>query len=227
MLDGLKRYLRRRSSPVIFNDLGRVKPASPIFGLERGTPIDRHYIEDFLSAHSKSIRGKSIEVGDDIYSRKFGQSGVETHTLLFGDGASSGTNAVRGDLTKPESLPDSVFDCFVCTQTLNFIFDTKSAVAGAAKLLKPSGVLLGTVSGISQISRYDMDRWGDYWRFTDLSIKKLLDPCFRSVESRTYGNALAASAFLQGLAVEDLPDKALLEEIDHDYQLLIAFKAVK
>jgi hypothetical protein len=43
--------------------------------------------------------------------------------------------------------------------------------------LKPGGVLLATVSGISQISRYDMYRWGDYWRFTTLIGGKTVCPC--------------------------------------------------
>lgn len=86
-----------------------------------------------------------------------------------------------------------------------------------------------TVSGISQISRYDMDRWGDYWRFTDLSIRKLMESVFGegNVEIVTFGNALAATAFLQGLAIDDLPDTSLLDKKDLDYQITIGIKATK
>ena len=89
-------------------------------------------------------------------------------------------------------------------------------------------MLLATVAGISQISRYDMDRWGDYWRFTTASMKKLFSPVFiGDVEIATFGNVLAATAFLQGLAVEDLPDPTLLDAADDDYQLIIAIVARK
>jgi len=132
-------------------------------------------------------------------------------------------------LTKPETLPKERIDCFICTQTLNFIFDVPKAIEGSYKVLKQGGVLLCTVSGISQISRYDMDRWGDYWRFTDLSIRKLMESVFGEghVEIVTFGNALAATAFLQGLAVDDLPDTFLLDKKDQDYQITIGIKATK
>ena len=74
-----------------------------------------------------------------------------------------------------------------------------------------------------------MDRWGDYWRFTDLSIRKLMESVFGegNVEIITFGNALAATAFLQGLSVDDLPDASLLDKKDPDYQITIGIKATK
>lgn len=74
-----------------------------------------------------------------------------------------------------------------------------------------------------------MDRWGDYWRFTDLSIRKLMEAVFKkeNIEITTYGNVLAATAFLQGLAIEDLPDKTILDKYDPDYQITIGIRAVK
>jgi hypothetical protein len=125
-------------------------------------------------------------------------------------------------------LPVNSFDCFICTQAFNFIFEVGKAAEGAHYLLKPGGVLLATVAGISQISRYDMERWGDYWRFTDASVKRLLEPVFRGgLEIESFGNVLAATAFLQGVSVEDLPDRTLLDTYDQDYQLLISIVARK
>ena len=34
------------------------------------------------------------------------------------------------------------------------------------RILKPGRVLLTTLPGISQLCRYGMDRWGDFWRFS-------------------------------------------------------------
>ena len=95
--------------------------------------------------------------------------------------------------------------------------------------MKDGGVFLGTVSGISQISRYDMNRWGDYWRFTDLSLKKLFAEYFReeNITIQMYGNVFAANVFLQGLALEDIEDKSLLNVRDIDYQVTLGIRAVR
>jgi len=42
-----------------------------------------------------------------------------------------------------------------------------------------------------------------------------------------FGNVLAATAYLQGGAVEDLPDESLLDEYAPDYQLVIFIVARK
>jgi hypothetical protein len=78
---------------------------------------------------------------------------------------------IVADLSKPETLPEGKFDCFVCTQTLNFIYDVKGAIAGAHHLLKAKGVFLGTVAGYcTQVSRYDAARWGNYWRLSESTM---------------------------------------------------------
>ena len=227
MIAELLRYLTRKKTRVVFNDLAAVKPVSALFGIDRGTPIDRYYIERFLADRAALIRGRVLEIGDSHYSRRFGGDRVTVFEVLHATPQNRAATIV-GDLTEVSTLPANAIDCFICTQTFNFIFDVQKAVAGAHFLLKPGGVLLATVGGISQISRYDMERWGDYWRFTTASIQKLFEPVFRGgIELETYGNVLAATAFLQGIAVEELPDRTLLDEHDPDYQLLITIVARK
>jgi hypothetical protein len=88
--------------------------------------------------------------------------------------------------------------------------------------------LLATFSGISQISRYDMDRWGDYWRFTSLSSRRLFAEVFPSaqVTVEAHGNVLVALTFLHGLAVEELRQEEL-DSHDPDYEVVITVRAVK
>lgn len=225
MLNKLKKYLFRRKTPVVFDNNLRVEPISKFIGTERGTPIDRYYIEQFLEENRNCVKGTVLEIAESDYSKKF-DSGVTSFEVLHA--TSDNPNAtIVGDLTDYASLPEERIDCFICTQTFNFIFDVQAAVKGAFKLLKPGGVMLGTVAGITQISRFDMDRWGDYWRFTDLSIKKLLEEQFSELEVKTFGNVLAGKALLDGIAVEDLPEKSLLDVKDSNYQLIITFKAKK
>ncbi|HYA12948.1 MAG TPA: methyltransferase domain-containing protein [Syntrophales bacterium] len=180
-----------------------------------------------MSKNSNYITGRVLEIEDSTYSRRFGGNNVEQYDILHARPGNKHATII-GDLTDSSTLPENVVDCFICTQTFNFIFDVQKAIAGAHHLLKPGGVLLATVAGISQISRYDMDRWGDYWRFTTASLEKLFTPIFNGgVEIASFGNVLAATAFLQGVAVEDLPDRTLLDENDPDYQMLITIIARK
>jgi SAM-dependent methyltransferase len=227
LMDKFIKYRTRKKVSISFNDLERSTAVSPVFGLERGTPIARYYIDKFLRKNVREIKGRVLEVGDSNYSRRFGGERVESFEVLHVVPGSKAATII-GDLTNPATLPRNFIDCFICTQTFNFIFDVQKAVEGVHHLLKPGGVLLFTASGISQISRYDMDRWGDYWRFTSASLQRLFEPVFEGrLETESYGNVLAATAFLQGIVAEDFPNQALLDERDPDYQVLITVIARK
>jgi SAM-dependent methyltransferase len=217
-------FLRK---PVVFDNLADTNPVSRDFGLSRGIPIDRFYIESFLKSYASDVKGIVLEIAENTYTKKF-DKGVTSFEILHVDNTNRKATII-GDLTNPDTLPSEKIDCFICTQTLNFIFDIQKAIEGSWKLLKNGGVFLGTVGGISQISRYDMDRWGDYWRFTDLSIRKLFENVYGkgNVEVVTFGNALAATAFLKGLAIDDFPNPQILEEKDIDYQVTIGIRGEK
>ncbi len=212
----------RRLVPVDAAMLTRPTPVSRRFAMDRGTPIDRHYIETFLGRHASLIAGDVMEIGGTEYIRKFARAPRSVAVLHATPGNPEAT--LIADLTAPDTLPTAAVDCLICTQTLNFIFDVGRAIEGIAKLLRPGGVALVTASGISQISRYDMSRWGDYWRFTDAALHRLFAAQF-DAHIAIYGNVAAAVAFLQGVAVEDLPDRAILDESDPDYQLTLGVVA--
>jgi SAM-dependent methyltransferase len=190
---------------VRFGDLRRLKPISRVFGFDRGLCIDRYYIENFLAKHAEDIRGHVLEIGDDTYTRRFGGDRVARSDVLHVQEGNPKATIVA-DLTCADSIPSDTFDCIIFTQTLQFIYDVRAAIRHLYRILKPGGVLLATFPGISQISRYDMDRWGDYWRFTTLSARRLFEEVFPpgNVTVRAYGNVLAAVAFLHGLSAEEL-----------------------
>lgn len=196
-------------------------PVSRQFGLDRGLPIDRWYIERFLAANAEVIRGRVLECGDSAYTTRFGGARVERSDVLHPQPGNPAATLV-GDLASGEGIPAAAFDALVLTQVLPFIFDVQAAVRGMHGSLKPGGTALITVPGISQISRFDMDRWGDYWRFTDRSLARLLEEAFPGGQVRVeaWGNPLAASAFLYGLAAEELGEAELLHR-DQDYQVLL------
>jgi hypothetical protein len=215
---------RHLTSRVDFENPINVLPISSIFGIDRGTPLDRIYINRFLKQHSHSIRGNCLEVEDIVFTRKFGRPNHVPCVLRFTPTEGEKIqNELVADLTKPETLPESRFDTFICTQTLNFIFDLEPVINSIYKLLKPGGNALITVAGISQISRYDYERWGDYWRFTDKSLRKLLTRTFaeENCEIVTYGNVATSCLFLQGVSYEDIPDKKILDVTDPSYQMVV------
>jgi len=135
---------------------------------------------------------------------------------------------IVADLTRPDELPAEAFDCIVLTQVLPFIPDVPAAVRTLHRMLRPGGVVLATMPGISQIVRYDMDRWGDFWRFTSLSARRLFQCGFPDGDVRVeaHGNVLAATAFLQGISSAEL-HPAELDHRDPDYEVLITVRAVK
>jgi len=210
-----------------WGSLRRVMPVSRRFGFDRGRPIDRYYIEGFLSKRAADVRGRVLEIGDNTYTQRFGRWHVtQSDVLHAADGNPKAT--IVADLAAAPHIPSNLFDCVICTQTLPYIYDAKAAVSTLARVLKPGGVLLVTLPGIFHISRHDMDRWGDFWRFTSLSAQRLFEEAFEpsAVTVESYGNVLTAVALLQGLAVEDLQAKEI-EYRDPDYEVTIALRAVK
>ena len=211
---------------VRFGDLRRTSPISREYGYDRGQPVDRYYIEGFLSRHANDIHGRVIEIGDAAYTRQFGGTQVTKSDVLHVD-ESNPTATIVGDLADGDNIPASTFDCFVLTQTLQLIYDVRAALATVYRILKPGGVVLATVPGISQISN---DEWGKtwYWAFTSLSARCLFEEVFPkgSVQVESHGNVLAATAFLQGLATHELRQEEL-DYADREYEMLITIKAVK
>ncbi|MGH9146087.1 MAG: class I SAM-dependent methyltransferase, partial [Vicinamibacterales bacterium] len=211
---------------VRFGHLRRTEPLSRTFGYDRGLPVDRHYIERFLSAHAADLRGRSLEAGDDSYTRRFGGERVDRHDVLHPVEGTPGATIIA-DLASADQLPSDTFDCIVLTQTLQLIFDLPAAVRTLYRILKPGGVLLVTVPGMSQLSE---DEWGQswYWSFTTFSARRLFGSVFPAgaVEVAAYGNVLAATAFLHGMATEELRPEEL-DRNDPSYPLLITVRAVK
>lgn len=222
----MRKFLKRLLAPVDWRNLRTTKPISKVFGFDRGTPIDRYYIEKFLDLHRSVIQGRVLEIAENTYSLKFGQPGLTSEILSYSPDHRAAT--IVGDLSKPESLPSNVVDCFICTQTFNFIYDFKKAIGGAYQLLKPGGTLLVTLAGLSQISQYDMERWGDYWRFTTKSAETVFGEIFgkENVQVRSFGNVLASVSFLHGLSQEELTPQEL-DVHDPNYQIVITVVAKK
>lgn len=215
-----------RVGGISLGDMNRVNPFSIEFGYDRGGPIDRYYIENFLHENSPKIKGRVLEIGDNAYTLKYGKNKIEKSDILHIDDTNPQATFI-GDLSNCPQLPSDSFDCVVLTQTLHLIYDFKSAIETCYRVLKPGGTLLITVPGISHIAQ---DNWGAYWlwSFTDSSIKKVMEEYF-PVENtliKTHGNVLVASAFLYGMGLPELK-KEQMDSCDPHYQVIITVNATK
>jgi SAM-dependent methyltransferase len=202
-------------------------PTSSKFGTDRGLAIDRYYIETFLLRKAADIKGRVLEIGENTYTRRFGgRNVIKSEVLHAVKGNLEAT--IIGNLETGENIPVDVFDAVILTQVLPFVFDVRTAISNTYRSLKSGGILLATLSGISQISRYDMDRWGDYWRFTSASARKLFAGQFgeENIEIETFGNVCVACAFLQGFAAEELSQEQK-DFNDKNYQVIISIRAKK
>lgn len=219
------RWLRTKwkseTSPVWvdFGDLRSTRPVCAIFGMSRGTPVDRYYIENFLQENAAHIRGRVLEIGEK-YTRQFGAEKVTKSDVFHVDPGDPAATII-GDLTKADHVPSCAFDCVILTQTLQCIFDVQAALATIHRILKPGGVLLMTVPGITQQVGQD---WGNdwYWSFTTQSVNLLLKHAFpdAAIEIRCHGNVLTSISFLEGISAEELT-KEELDHTDKSYEMLI------
>lgn len=198
-------------------------PLDDTYGMNRGTPIDRYYIEYFLESQKEWIRGTVMEIADRRYTERFGGGRVTDSIILHVDKEAPEINQIKGNLATGDGLEEESLDCLICTQTLPFIYDVQAAADHIVKILKRGGTALVTVAGISQIIQYEMIHYGHFWSFTEQSLKRLFaeNVDVASVEVMTYGNVKTSAAFLYGISSEEL-EPAELDFSDANYQLIIA-----
>ena len=218
-----------RYGEVDFGDLDRLSPISPIFGKDRDLlTIERYYIECFLGANRRDVRGRCLEMGDPFYINKFGDDRVTRIDVLhYVEGNKIAT--IVADLTDAPQILDDTFDCIIITQTLQMIWDLPAAIATLQRILKPGGVVLATTHGMSRVARREgVDDWGEYWHLTSQSTRKLFEAAFGKgrVEVVTYGNVLSAVGNLHGLGAGEI-ERAKIDYNDPNYEIIIGARAVK
>jgi SAM-dependent methyltransferase len=217
------RLPRRR---VRMGRLRRTAPLSRQFGYDRGQPVDRHYVEQFLEAHAHQIRGRVLEIGDSEYTHRFG-GGRVTRSDVLNIAAGHPETTIVADLADADHIPSDSFDALVVTQTLHLVYDLPRAVRTLHRILRPGATALVTVPGISPVSS---DQWSEtwYWSLTPLAARRLFGEVFGDdwVVVEAHGNVLTTVAFLEGMASHELRPEEL-ELHDPQFPMLVTVTATR
>jgi SAM-dependent methyltransferase len=221
--EGLGRRVR-------FGSLHRVTPLSRDWGYDRGEPIDRHYIARFLDEHRQDIHGHVLELADSGYTTTFGDTRVTQVDVLHRvEGNPAATIIADLEIADHPRIPSRTFDCIIFTQALQLIFETRHAIANLHRALRPGGVLLGTMPGLSS-TQQGSGPWADDWcfGFTSVSLRRLFGERFGvdQVQVDTFGNVLSAAAFLYGIASQEL-GAAELGFTDPSFPVTLGVRAMK
>ena len=208
-------------------DLGDLRRTTPFttWGSNRGGPIDRVYIGQFLEKHAADIRGRALEIAGAEYIERYGRGVTRTDIVDIFDNPSA---TFIADFADAPEIPSNTFDCVLVTQVMPFVYDSRAPFRTAHRILAPGGVLLVTTPGISRIAPVEAEQFGHWWNFTSMSARRVAEEIFGggNVEVETYGNVLSAAGFLFGLGPYDLTPVELAVH-DPAFEVTIGIRAVK
>lgn len=217
--ENIRSLLCSEKNADIIKNLG-TNPVGKRYGADRGGSICRYYLDEFFEQFEGAVTGTVLEIGDRNYTNRFGINVKDSYVLHFDNQYEERGLDFRGDLRSGEGIKTNFYDCIILTQVLNFVQDIDNVPSVLINSLKVGGRLLVSVSGISTICRYDMDKYGQYWNFTDKSLRNMFTRDNTECRVWTKGNCKVACAFLQGMGYTELT-KEELEETDEDFQVVI------
>lgn len=200
-----------------------VRPLSYLWGFDRGTPIHRFYLEQFLGEYAADIRGHCLEFMGDGYVARFGRTAADKTDVLHVD-ESNPQATIVADLTRDNNIPDNRFDCIVCTHVLHVILNLERAIRDLHRILAPGGVLLVAVP---QLSMCDPEAH-ELWRFTAEGLRRMLEQAFApdAITVRSYGNSLTAAAEIRGAVAGEF-SRAVLDYSDPRFAVEVCARAIK
>ncbi|MFI7601572.1 hypothetical protein [Actinoplanes sp. NPDC049681] len=182
-----------------WGNIARHAPFSEDYGWDRGLPIDRYYIERFLTRRAKRIRGSVLEVQSPMYASRLGHA--ERITILDVEAGNPRADLIA-DLDEPGSVPVAAFDCVILTQVLQYT-DPLVALRNVGDSLRPRGCALITVPAISPVDTDGLR--SDRWRWTPEGLRRAIHDAGLTATVEGCGDALSAVAFILGIAAEEMP----------------------
>jgi hypothetical protein len=203
--------------------LRRQEPVSSLWGFDRGQPVDRYYIENFLQNHSTRIRGHCLEVMNPDYSNRFGNEFV-TQADVVDINPGNPRATIVGDLLDQNTLSANTYDCIILTQTLTVIYDGRAVMKNCYAALKPGATMLVTAACMCRYSPHPED----FWRLTDRSLTRLItdNTDCEDFEVEAHGNLMTSTAFLMGIASGELT-QAELDHKDFRFPIVVCARLQK
>ncbi|MFQ5668582.1 MAG: hypothetical protein ACE5I7_19425 [Candidatus Binatia bacterium] len=200
----LRCLVRSRHLPH-WGNLRRTQPFSLDFGFDRGTPIDRYYVEKFFEQNRAHIRGDVLEIQVSTYTRR---DGHDVHVAHSVDINSSVAPTIVCDLASSDGvLPNERYDCFLLPSTPQHLRSLELSMRHALRVLKPGGVILATCAAFVPL----IPDGPDYWRNSAAGWAEIVQQAWSGCEVKvqSYGNCLAVVAAMLGLAIEELTPEEL------------------
>ncbi len=197
-----------------------ILPLSRNFGVERGTPVGRYYVEQFVKSNGNNIHGDILEFGASARYKKF-FNGFESYETISVSNEPGITYIA--DIHNMNELPNKKFDCIVCTQVFEHLKYPESAAKSLFFMLKDNGILLFTAPFINNVHGCP----SDYRRFTLDGCRLILEDAGFYLEQISYGgNCMVSTGSLMGMVAEDFSESDLNTKDDvYPYNILI--RAVK
>jgi len=199
-----------------WGNLRRTQPFSTSFGFDRGTPVDRYYVERFFRENQQYIRGDVLEIQMSGYTQRFGTGVHLAHSV---DINPSVEPTFVCDLADSDGvLPSARYDCFLLPSTPQHLQRLEPSLRHALRVLKPGGVALATSAALVPL----IPDGPDYWHCSPAGWRQIVERVWAGCEVRvqSYGNCLAAVAAMLGLAFEELTP-AELDVEDPRYPVVV------
>jgi SAM-dependent methyltransferase len=204
-----------------WGNMRRVQPFSASFGFERGTPVDRYYLDAFLRENQALIKGRVLEVQVPSYTRRFGEDVLESHTVDINPAFRA---TFTCDLADGAQVPSDHYDCFLVPNTLQHLADLQPSLRTILRVVKPGGTILASAAGLLPL----IPDGGDYWRLSVEGWRQVLEAEWPGCDTtiQAHGNCLAAVAAMYGLAFEELTSNEL-DAHDPRYPVLVTIRCRK
>jgi hypothetical protein len=177
------------------------------FGFDRGTPIDRYYVDQFFQQHRDAITGDVLEIDKDMYAGQYGHDMRKVDTFDIEPDPDWPPTFVCDLAHSEDILPSEAYDCVLLPCTLSVLRELGPCLRNALRVLRPNGVILASGATTMPLNTED----GDYWHHSPAGWREFLPSVWPGCEIvvEGYGNCLAVAAANLGLVVEDLTPKEL------------------
>lgn len=203
-----------------WGDLKKTVPICQAFGLTRGTPIDRYYLNKFIGEVKHEIIGNVLEIGGTPKDKDFYQINPGTSYKILNLEPGPGVDIV-GDVHDPSIIEPESFDSIIIFNVLEHCYAPWIAVENMLTWLKPGGKCFAMVPSAIRVHATP----ADYWR----PLPDAFAYIFRNYTQQQlyiYGNPTTVIASYHGIAVEELTTEEL-DAYHPDYPVATCIMATK